>query len=86
MTPQGREQLRAELVSLVQRRRADYLLLKGAGREITRGELSEAVAAYERALMLLSRFFEHARGDPTRRDNDLEKEKRTLPAHGEITT
>ena len=52
MTPQAREQLRAELTGLVQRRRADYLRLKGAGREITRGELAEAGAAYERALVL----------------------------------
>jgi len=62
MTSQAREQLRAELTSLVQRRRADYLRLKGAGREITDGELSEARAAYERALVRLSRFLEQARG------------------------
>ena len=70
MTPQAREQLRAELTDLVQRRRGHYLRLKGAGREITYGELSEARSDYQRALVLLNRFLEQA-GDHPQCDDTL---------------
>lgn len=54
MTSQACKQLRAERTSLVEQRRADYHRLKAAGNEITCAELSDARAAYEQALVLLS--------------------------------
>ncbi len=62
MKSPGREQLRWELTSMVEQRRADYHRLKGADKEITCAELSEARAAYEHALIHLSRLLEQTRG------------------------
>ncbi len=67
---QAAQQVREELTSLVQRRRADFLRLKGAGSEISRAELSEASAAYEQALVCLSQFFEQAEDHPSRRAHE----------------
>jgi site-specific recombinase XerC len=47
---------------------AHYLRLKRAGREITYGELFEASADYQRALVLLNRFLEQVGGHPQRDD------------------
>jgi len=61
-THPAREHLRGELLSMVEQRRADYHRLKAAERAVTRAELLEARAAYERALMHLSGLVETFRG------------------------
>jgi hypothetical protein len=71
MTSPNYERLRAELTTLVEQRRADYYRLKAADKEITRAELSEAGADYERALARLSRFFQQSGGHPRRHANGL---------------
>jgi hypothetical protein len=56
-----------ELTRLVEQRRADYHRMKAADKEVSREELSEARAAYEQALVRLSRLFQRARGQRLRR-------------------
>jgi len=76
-----REQLRAELTSLVEQRRADYQRLK-ADNEITRAELSKARAAYKQALLSLSWLLEHPSGHPSRQTGGTGGEKQTQVFEG----
>ena len=56
MSPEARRHLRVELTSALEQSRANYQRLKAANQAIGWAELSEARAAYERALVRLSRF------------------------------
>jgi len=60
MTPPARKQSVAELTSRVEFRRAEYLRLKAAEKEVTRAELRRARDAYEHALVLLSGLLNEA--------------------------
>jgi hypothetical protein len=59
-----REQLRAELTRWLEYWRSEFWRLKNAGAHVTKGELRDALGAYEDALETLSRFVNQLEGHP----------------------